>query len=158
MSITVRKIPNNKIEQVEKLINTIGYQSFGNDTASFLATIKERRNSSLYHAFTVADDELVLGFALLSVVGSEAEILQIAVEKTTRKKGLGTVLMEGILSWCKDNEVRSMYLEVRESNRSAVKLYEKTGFEGIGKRKDYYENPFEDALIMTRRVCIGKKI
>jgi len=157
MSFNVQKISNDQLKQVEMSVNTIGYQSFGNDTASFLATMKERKSGSLHHIFTVADDELVLGFVLLSVVGSEVEILQIAVEKTTRKRGLGTFLMEGILNWCKDNNVKSMYLEVRKSNRSAVKLYEKTGFEVIGERKDYYDNPIEDALIMTRRICGGKK-
>jgi len=61
--------------------------------------------------------------------------------------------MKDVIKWCADNSVRSMYLEVRRSNRGAVELYKKMSFEVIGNRKDYYDDPIEDALIMTRRVC-----
>jgi len=152
MVLKVHKISNEKIERIENSVNSIGSQSFNNDTASFLKTIKERGQSSVYQVFTIDEDD-VLGFALLSVIGTEAEILQIAVDKKIRKRGIGTKLMKDVIKWCADNSVRSMYLEVRRSNRGAVELYKKMSFEVIGNRKDYYDDPIEDALIMTRRVC-----
>ena len=153
MSLKFRKILSEQILQIRSLVNTIGCESFGSDTASFLKTMEELNSHNVYQLFVIKEDNVILGFIILSVVGAEAEILQIAIAKGSRRKGAGTFLMNNILNWCSRNEVRSMYLEVRTSNRGAIAFYEKSGFEVIGKRKNYYDDPIEDALIMTRRIC-----
>ncbi len=117
----------------------------------------ENISKTSYELFVVEKNGEVAGFIILSVVGIEAEILQIAVDTKHRKNGLGTFLMQKIFAWCSENGVRKMYLEVRKSNASAAELYKKTGFEVVGNRKNYYDDPIEDALIMTRRICSGKK-
>ena len=157
MSFKFQKISGEQILHLEDTVNTIGYSSFGSDTPSFLKTMEELNSRCVYQLFVVKENDEVIGFIILSVVGSEAEVLQIAVKGNLRRKGAGTFLINNILRWCSRNEVRSMYLEVRISNKNAIDLYRKTGFEVIGKRKNYYDDPIEDALIMTRRICNGNK-
>ena len=148
-------IPKTDINKVKEGVTEIGKNSFGSDTVSFLSSMENISKTS-YELFVVEKDAEVAGFIILSVVGIEAEILQIAVDTKHRKNGLGTFLMQNIFAWCSENGVRKMYLEVRRSNKSAAELYKKTGFEVVGNRKNYYDDPIEDALIMTRRICSGK--
>lgn len=149
-------ISKDSVNEIKEAVVVIGQNSFGSDTESFLKSIEDFKSKTSYELFTVKDEQ-VAGFAILSVVGVEAEILQIAVDMSLRKKGLGTFLLENVFNWCMENGVKNMYLEVRRSNRSAVELYEKTGFEVVGNRKNYYDDPIEDALIMTKRLCCEKK-
>lgn len=149
-------IPKTEIDKVKEYVTAIGRDSFGSDTASFIRSIEDLGIKTTYELFIVENCGKVSGFIILSVVGVEAEILQIAVDKKQRKLGLGTFVMESIFKWCVSNGVKNMYLEVRRSNRNAVELYKKTGFEVAGNRKNYYDDPIEDALIMTRRICRGK--
>lgn len=151
------QIPKTEINDIKEAVIDVGRSSFGNDTESFLKSMEDIKLKTAYELFTVEKDGQVAGFIILSVVGIEAEILQIAVDRRQRNSGLGTFVMENIFSWCALNGVKNMYLEVRKSNRSAVELYKKTGFEVVGNRKNYYDDPIEDALIMTRRICHGKK-
>ena len=71
-----------------------------------------------------------------------------AVDKTYRQQGAARGLLKEGLRLCKERSVESVLLEVRESNIPAIRLYEKTGFARIGKRKKYYKEPVEDAILM----------
>lgn len=94
--------------------------------------------------------EAVLGFLALRLimVTKEAEILNIGVKSDSEGKGIGTGLLDfaiiNLLSW----QIREIWLEVRESNIRAKDLYLRNGFVIMGKRKDYYDAPKEDALLM----------
>jgi len=108
--------------------------------------------------FITAVDKLdLLGYAILRQVGDDGELLKIAVDKQTRCKGVGAFLMAAILEHAAEKAFESVFLEVRESNTAAVKLYEKYGFKVIRVRKDYYNDPVEDALIMNRECKNDKK-
>ena len=87
----------------------------------------------------------------ISIVLDEGYITNIAVTKTERKKGVGTALIERVFAHAKDNSLYFVSLEVRESNQNAISLYETLGFKPEGKRKNFYDNPKEDALILTKR-------
>ncbi len=80
----------------------------------------------------------------------EVCINTVAVVENFRKAGLGTKLLQKIIEWCKNNNTESLTLEVRESNIPAINLYTKCGFIILGKRKNFYSKPTEDALIMTK--------
>ena len=80
----------------------------------------------------------------------EGFICNIAVFSQYRRQGVATALMQELDDYAKENEMASVSLEVRQSNLSAQQLYGKCGFEVVGKRKDFYANPTEDALIMTK--------
>jgi len=99
-------------------------------------------------AFAV--NEAVNGFIILRQMGDEGELLQIAVDRAKRRRGTADLLIGAALQYAKDNELKSVYLEVRKSNEAAVALYKKHGFISVRQRKDYYSNPVEDAVVMVR--------
>lgn len=80
----------------------------------------------------------------------EGFICNVAVFSQYRRQGVATALMQELDDYAKENEMASVSLEVRQSNLSAQQLYEKSGFEVVGKRRNFYVNPTEDALIMTK--------
>lgn len=90
----------------------------------------------------------VTGFIILRRAADEAELLQIAVDKAARRRGIASMLMNAALDRARDAGVCAVYLEVRKSNSAAIGLYKKYGFTSAGTRKDYYASPVEDAVIM----------
>ena len=91
-----------------------------------------------------------LGFAVFRRVGGDGELLQIAVDESARRKGVGDTLMSAVLDYALTNDCTSVFLEVRSGNTAAIGLYEKHDFSTVRVRKDYYDCPVEDALVMSR--------
>jgi ribosomal-protein-alanine N-acetyltransferase len=96
----------------------------------------------------VADDDRLVGYAVVWTVVDQAELGNVAVEEGWRKRGVGRMLVEAALERARARDAEECFLEVRESNRDAQALYEKCGFRSIGRRRRYYSNPTEDALVM----------
>ena len=92
----------------------------------------------------------ILGYAIFRQVGDDGELLKIAVDKNARQRGVGNMLMEAVLEHAASKVLSSVFLEVRESNEAAVTLYKKYGFTTVRVRNNYYDNPIEDALIMSK--------
>ena len=99
--------------------------------------------------FTAEEEGRVLGYLFLMEIPPEGEILNLAVDPACRRRGLGDRLMEAALAYAREQGIDTLFLEVRESNLAARGLYQKAGFEAVGKRKRYYRYPTEDAVIMT---------
>jgi [ribosomal protein S18]-alanine N-acetyltransferase len=97
-------------------------------------------------------DAAVLGYAIAWYVADESEIANIAVAPSARRRGVGALLLDRILRAAAEFGAQSVFLEVRESNEEARKLYEARQFEIAGKRTKYYRKPDEDALIMRRKL------
>lgn len=93
----------------------------------------------------------ILGYAGLWKIFDEGHVTNIAVKKGYRHKGLGRAMMEQLISDTKCEGVGSFTLEVRASNVGALKLYRSLEFEEAGRRKNFYEKPREDAIIMWKR-------
>lgn len=87
----------------------------------------------------------ILGFLAVQQLADELEILQIAVKKDAQGQGIA-----GRLLGCIEAFAGAVFLEVRASNQRAKGLYERYGFEEIGRRKGYYHGPVEDAIVMKR--------
>lgn len=102
--------------------------------------------------FIVAKDEVVEGFAILRQVGDDGELINIAVDKQARRRGIGDLLVTASLEYAGEQTFNNVFLEVRVSNTAAVNLYEKHGFSTIRIRKGYYDKPTEDALIMVKEI------
>ncbi len=102
-------------------------------------------------AFLVALDEegQVAGYAGLQVVLDEGTITSIAVRPDCRRRGVASQLLEVFLNFARGNRLAFLTLEVRASNYDAIALYGSRGFRSAGRRKNYYEHPREDAIIMT---------
>lgn len=90
-----------------------------------------------------------VAFAIFQLVAGEAEIIYIAVRDEFRRQGIGGKMLEYFIENFKPE---SIFLEVRDSNINAQKMYEKYNFKNIGMRKGYYEGG-EDALLMEWKIC-----
>lgn len=101
--------------------------------------------------FVAIKNGAVLGYIGLSVVLDEGYITNVAVFEKHRKKGVASAILNHLIKFSKENSLSFISLEVRESNRNAISLYSKFGFKSEGFRKNFYENPKENAIIMTKR-------
>ena len=99
-------------------------------------------------ALVVEQDGNVVGFIVGRQMDDEWEIENIAVTGAARRRGLGSRLVGELLDLARSRGGKSVFLEVRESNRAARSLYEKWAFIEVGRRKMYYQNPPEDALAL----------
>lgn len=108
-------------------------------------------------AFLAAIDETnrVVGYAGLMVVLDEGYITNVAVHPDFRRRGIAQKLLDVFENFAKANKLAFLTLEVRESNYGAIALYGSRGYRGVGRRKNYYEHPKEDAVIMTREFGDG---
>lgn len=108
-------------------------------------------------AFLVALDESgkVVGYAGLQVVLDEGYITNVAVRPECRRQGIAGKLLQVFLDFAQGNHLAFLTLEVRASNYDAIALYGSRGFRSVGRRKNYYEHPKEDAIIMTKEFAYG---
>ncbi|MGM9538420.1 MAG: ribosomal protein S18-alanine N-acetyltransferase [Candidatus Onthomonas sp.] len=95
-------------------------------------------------------DRRVLGYASLTVVMDEGYINNIAVRKEFRRQGLASDLLGVFFRFAQAQNLAFLTLEVRDSNLAARNLYRKFGFQDVGRRKNYYDKPTEDAILMTK--------
>ncbi len=95
------------------------------------------------------DDEIV-GYCVLLMAGDQWEVGNICVSTSVRGRGVGAQLLDEAIAAADSEGAEAMFLEVRESNFPAQRLYEARGFFEVGRRRDYYEHPVEDALLMQR--------
>ena len=102
-------------------------------------------------AFLVAEDSgKVVGYAGLQVVLDEGYIANVAVDPAYRRQGIASKLVQVYIDFAQANKLAFLTLEVRPSNMAAIILYGRLGFRSVGRRKNYYEHPKEDCIIMTR--------
>ena len=103
------------------------------------------------HEFLVAEiDGIVTGYIGMMCVLDEGYISNVAVSAAHRRRGIGRVLVSEMLNRALKRDLRFVTLEVREHNEGAIALYTDAGFCPVGRRKNYYERPREDALLMTK--------
>lgn len=100
--------------------------------------------------FVVEEKEKILGFCSMMIVLDEGDILNVAVRRDRQKEGIGQFLVASILRMADMQGIRLVHLEVREGNGAARRLYERLGFKEDGLRRNYYENPVENAVLMTK--------
>ena len=104
-------------------------------------------------AFLVAEEPLtekVVGYAGLLVMADEGYITNVAVFPEYRRRGIAEQLIAVFDSFARGNRLAFLTLEVRPSNTAAIALYQSFGFEEVGRRRNYYDLPKEDALILTK--------
>lgn len=94
----------------------------------------------------------LVGYVVALVMGDEGEIADVAVAPAARRAGVGGLLLDRVTEELGRCGVRALYLEVRESNRAALGLYHGRGFQAVGRRRAYYRNPVEDALVLKRDI------
>lgn len=115
------------------------------------AAVRALLDDGLTRAWVARRSGAVVGGALVRVVAGEGELLRIAVRPDQRRHGVGRALLGVILSAVADACPHGVYLEVRASNVAARHLYAREGFVDHGRRRDYYQAPTEDAILMHWR-------
>ncbi len=104
-------------------------------------------------AFLVAEEpetHRVLGYAGVLVMADEGYITNVAVFPEYRRQGIAARIIKVFCDFAAGNHLSFLTLEVRPTNTAAIELYRSFGFEEVGRRKNYYDLPKEDALILTR--------
>lgn len=113
-----------------------------------------------YFTFLTRDDSMflvveekgkILGYCGLLMVLDEGDVTNVAVCRDRQREGIGHFLVDSMLRLSAERGIRIIHLEVRESNHTAIRLYERMGFEKDGIRKNYYTDPVEHAVLMTRK-------
>jgi len=99
----------------------------------------------------------IIGYAVYSLVACEAHLLNITIEPEYMGRGLGRMLLEHIVENCSQQDVETLFLEVRVTNKPANRLYESMGFKSLGLRRNYYPGHFarEDANVMGLALVEG---
>ena len=109
--------------------------------------------STGYSFWLVAEDDgTVLGYIGSQIAFPEADVMNVAVRSEYRRRGIGEILVEALISHLRNMDCESLTLEVRSSNTPAITLYEKLGFTQVGRRPNYYRDPKEDALILRKEL------
>lgn len=116
--------------------------------------IKNSDDSTVF--FVAKTEEKIVGYAGMYTVLDEGYVTNIGVMPNFRRKGIGKKLLENLLEYSAELKLEFLSLEVRVTNIAAITLYETFGFEKMGERKDFYSNPKENALIMTRFLKNGR--
>lgn len=141
--ITVKKAEQSHVPQIAEIERNSIPQPWSE--AAFAADLANEKAVTLA-AFC---GDVLCGFITGVYLLDTADIYSVAVSAEYRGKGVGKRLLEEFFAALPD-EVQAVNLEVRESNIPAIKLYEKTGFERVGLRKNFYQDPRENALLMTK--------
>ena len=103
-------------------------------------------------ALVLEENSQILGFLIARAIDDEWELENIVVEATSQRRGQGVQLLDELIKLARAQSARAIFLEVRESNLLARRLYEKRGFAECGRRQNYYAAPQEDALVYRLRL------
>ena len=132
-----------RLEQLERMCfsrpwsKTMLAEELDNQCAAFLVAVEP-------------ETEKAVGYAGLLVVADEGYITNVAVDPSCRRQGVAAQLLQVFDNFAKGNHLAFLTLEVRPSNAAAIALYEGFGFREVGRRRNYYDLPKEDALILTK--------
>lgn len=125
-------------------------QCFGDPWSSkgLRDTLREERSFFL----TAEENGRICGYLNCTYILDEIDIHRVCVLPEYRRMGVGAALMERLMDFCREKELREIFLEVRKSNVQAQRLYTRFGFETVGERAGFYQNPDEPGLIMRADV------
>jgi ribosomal-protein-alanine N-acetyltransferase len=123
------------------------------EAASFTAPWREGTfhrlvGRPLAELWVVEEEGRVVGYAVLWCVLDQGELANIAIAPEARGRGLGGALLDHVLAEARRRGMRTLFLEVRESNRAARAMYDARGFLEVGVRPGYYSSPSEDARVL----------
>ncbi|HSY37378.1 MAG TPA: GNAT family N-acetyltransferase [Acidobacteriaceae bacterium] len=119
----------------------------------WLAALRDEQGKDPMRASFVAEGNAgIFGFAVASYTGELAELESVVVSAPARRKGIGKALCQQVMDWSRKSGASELELEVRASSGGALALYRALGFVEQGRRREYYRNPTEDAVLMAVRL------
>jgi len=126
------------------------------DSIALISINKNHISGFLVARLIMQKDSISSNNIFGSSIPNEAEIYNIAVTCEFRKQGIGQSLLDRFLSRAKSQNVSKVWLEVRESNYTAINFYQKNKFVKCGKRKNFYSSPSEDGIVMRLDLASAK--
>lgn len=115
-----------------------------------LSAIKEMFTTDGYVSFVAENEKKeIIGYVGMKTVFDEADITNVAVDPGMRKQGIAGKLLKRLMEEAHEMGILSIFLEVRASNQAAITLYQHADFVDCGRRKNYYHQPDEDAILMV---------
>ncbi|MDE7122364.1 MAG: ribosomal protein S18-alanine N-acetyltransferase [Oscillospiraceae bacterium] len=118
------------------------------DSWSYESFLSEVRRENGCVVAGLDNQHQLVGFLTASHVCDTADLTNIAVAPAYRQQGIAFLLLKFLIRELEKSGVRTVFLEVRRSNLPAIRLYEKSGFVSVGIRKNFYQHPDEDAILM----------
>lgn len=143
--IIIRKAASEDVAQIAEIENASIPQPWSE--AAFAEALTQENVVTL----VAETDGEIAGFITGVFLFDNADIYSVATAERHQKKGIGASLLQTFFDTL-PNEVETVGLEVRESNSAAISLYEKSGFERVGLRKNFYEQPRENAVLYTKQL------
>ena len=117
-----------------------------------MKALEESIQQDMYIFLKAVLDDDIVGYISLYRSFDEGDMVNLAVRKLYRGKGIASLLLKELIKACHQIDVQRILLEVRKSNDIAISLYKKIGFVEIATRKNFYEKPVEDGIIMELKV------
>lgn len=146
MNVEIIRANINDVSILDKIENSLNLRIL-----SKKSILIDLNNSNCYYYIAKIKNECV-GYIASTLMVDHFDILSIATIEKYRKKGIGTKLLKTLLDKASELNVKDIFLEVRVSNKTAIRFYENNGFEKISIRKLYYANPTEDAYIYKKEL------
>lgn len=144
--LIVRKMIESDLEAIASMESAVFSDAW---TAK---SIEDTYNQSQAFIVTAESEGKIAGYCIVYFVLDEGEIARIAVDGLCRRQGVGRKLLEQVEKICGEKNIIRLMLDVRESNDSARKFYQSFGFEEDGIRKNFYDMPKEDAILMSKMI------
>ena len=143
MELIIEKMTSAHIEEIAKLEKECFSTPWSEDG------LKSELDNNFARFFVAFCKGKIAGYIGSHNILGEVYITNVAVFPEFRRNGVGNRLVEFFVNQMKSENAEFITLEVRESNSNAISLYEKCGFQKVGQRKDFYEKPKENAILMT---------
>lgn len=142
--MTIEKMNAGQVAQIADLEKNCFSDPWSENSIAF------ELENKLAHWLVAQEGEMVAGYIGSQTVMGETDMMNVAVHPDFRRRGIAEALVKRLVEDLQAMESHCLTLEVRASNAPAIALYEKLGFSQIGRRKNYYRNPREDALILRK--------
>lgn len=142
--ITIRQMEMDDLEEVMAIENSL-FSVPWSETGFFSFLI---RDDTLF--LVALEEGRIVGYCGAVTVLNEGDITNVAVASERQRRGIGRQLLQAMIEKTGAQGVERLFLEVRASNRSAISLYQSLDFREVGLRKNYYESPIEDGILMRR--------
>ena len=144
--LTIRRMKESDIPEVSRLEKEIFPDPWSEGAIS---ETFEQEQTLLLVAY---EDRKLIGYLILYFVLEEGEIARIAVIPECRRQGVGARMLLELEDLCEDNGITKLLLDVRESNETAISFYTSYGFVQDGVRRNFYSDPQEDGILMSREI------
>lgn len=145
MNITIREMQSRDVDAVTSLEESCFSMPWKRHDFEEILTNPDR-------IYLVAEyNEVIVGGCMLTMIAGEGDISNVAVREDYRRKHIATILIQELLSFGEEKGIHDFTLEVREQNKTAIRLYERAGFVSEGIRPGFYDKPKDNAVIMWRR-------